>query len=144
MIDRELVNRKINLIAPDLSELEAVAARGLEAFLDDRINQVLVERYLERVIGRIIDINYHILTETGKPPPKDYYQSFTGLGGAVLPNEFARGIASAAGLRNRIVHDYDDIDPAKLFDGLASAVRDIPLYLKHIMDYISGLNTSTP
>ena len=56
----------------------------------------------------MIDINYHLLIEAGKPPPADYHESFvklTRLG--VLPREFAAQIAACAGLRNRIAHEYD-------------------------------------
>jgi uncharacterized protein YutE (UPF0331/DUF86 family) len=132
MIDRELIDRKITLIAPDLDELQVIGAAGVEAFLDDRRSQALAERYLERVIGRMIDINYHILTESGKPPPKDYYQSFIELGGFVLQPAFARKVAACAGLRNRIAHEYDEIDPEKLFDGLSAAVRDVPVFLRDV------------
>jgi uncharacterized protein YutE (UPF0331/DUF86 family) len=136
MIDRELIDRKIVLIAPDLAELQAIVARGREAFLANRIEQVVVERYLERIIGRMIDVNYHLLTEIGQPPPRDYYQSFIELGGRALPPEFATRIASAAGLRNRIAHEYDDLDPARLFEGMAAAARDIPVWLAHVVAYL--------
>ena len=138
MIVKELVIRKITLIAPDLRDLEEIEAGGAESFVADRVVQTLAERYLERAIGRMIDINYHLLTESGCPPPKDYFQSFTELGGRirVLPNEFSRRIASCAGLRNRIAHEYDDIDADRLFEGLSAAVKDIPVYLQHVLDFI--------
>lgn len=138
MIDRELVDRKIVLIAPDLAEIQAIVARGLAAFLANRMEQVVVERYLERIIGRMIDVNYHVLTETGQPPPRDYYQSFIELGGRVVPPEFAARIASAAGLRNRIAHEYDDLDPSRLFEGMAAAARDIPVWLRHVLAYLES------
>ncbi|MEW5983443.1 MAG: hypothetical protein AB1806_13900 [Acidobacteriota bacterium] len=37
------------------------------------------ERCLERAIGRMIDINFHVITESDQPPPPDYYQSFLQL-----------------------------------------------------------------
>jgi uncharacterized protein YutE (UPF0331/DUF86 family) len=48
----------------------------LDAFLQSPVNAVLAERYIERAVGRMIDINYHLLTESGQAPPPDYYQSF--------------------------------------------------------------------
>ena len=138
MIDRELVTRKINLIAPDLSDLEKIAASGIEAFRGKRESQALAERYLERIIGRMIDINFHLVTEGGAPPPKDYFQSFTAMSDGILPPEFAHSIASCAGLRNRIAHEYDVIDQTLLFEGLTAAVRDIPVYLKHILTFLEA------
>ena len=138
MIDKEIVIRKVTLIAPDLRDLEEIEAGGAESFVGNRISQTLAERYLERAIGRMIDVNYHLLTESGFPPPKDYYQSFTELGdrARVLPNEFSQRIASCAGLRNRIAHEYDDIEADRLFEGLTAAVNDIPVYLQHVLDFI--------
>lgn len=138
MIDRELVDRKIVLIAPDLAALQEIVARGRGAFLANRIEQVVVERYLERIIGRMIDVNYHLLTEMGQPPPRDYYQSFVELGGRVVPADFATRIAAAAGLRNRIAHEYDDIDPGRLFEGMEAAARDIPAWITHVVSFLDS------
>ena len=81
--------------------------------------------------------NYHVLTESGHAPPKDYYDSFTALAriGALEP-EFAVRVAACAGLRNRIVHDYDTIDPARVHEALQSAVRDVPAYLKGMNQHL--------
>lgn len=133
MIDRELITRKITLISRDLKELIRMARTPLSEYVADDHAEVLAERYLERVIGRMIDINYHMLTESGEPPPCDYYDSFLRMGAlGILPLELARQMVSRAGLRNRIVHEYDDIDPVRVHEGLQAAARDIPLYLHHI------------
>lgn len=140
MIDPALVVRKINLISQDLDELLPISRKDLNEYLSTRIDEILAERYLERMIGRMIDINYHLITETGHPPPPDYYQSFTQLGKlGILPPAFAQQIAACAGLRNRIVHEYDEIEPRKVHEGLQAAVRDIPLYLAHVHQYLQHL-----
>lgn len=137
MIDPALVVRKINLIAQDFNELFSLSRKTQEEYLASRVDEVLAERYLERTIGRMIDINYHLITESGHPPPRDYYESFIHLGKlSVLPPGLANTVAACAGLRNRIVHEYDDIDPVKVYEGLQAAVRDIPQYLAHIHQYL--------
>ena len=140
MIDPTLVIRKINLISEDLNELLSLSRKSLEEYLTSRVDEVLAERYLERAIGRMIDINYHLITESGHPPPSDYYQSFTRLGELnILPADLAPQIAGCAGLRNRIVHEYNEIDPRKVHEGLQAAVRDIPQYLSHIHRYLQHI-----
>jgi uncharacterized protein YutE (UPF0331/DUF86 family) len=144
MIDRELVTRKLALITGDLSELGALAGKSLDAYLGSARDELVAERLLERMIGRMIDINYHLMTETGHPPPADYYESFIRLGTLqVLPPDFARRIAACAGLRNRIVHEYDEIDPAKVYEAVQAAVKDIPEYLRHVHQYVDKYG-STP
>jgi uncharacterized protein YutE (UPF0331/DUF86 family) len=87
----------------------------------------------------MIDINYHLITEGGHAPPSDCYASFTQLAKlGILPVAFATQVAACAGLRNRIVHEYDEIDPTRVHEGLQAAVRDIPEYLRRIEEHLSG------
>jgi len=137
MIDPELVTRKMVLITADLLALEPLARHPLEDYIASPTDEVLVERYLERIIGRMIDINYHLITEAGHPPPRDYFDSFTQLARiGVVPPAFATRIAASAGLRNRLVHEYDEIDPERVYAGLQAAVQDVPDYLRHVELYL--------
>jgi uncharacterized protein YutE (UPF0331/DUF86 family) len=132
-IDRELITRKLLLIARDLEQLRAMLPEDVEAYLGSLRDQAMVERYLERMIGRAIDINFHLITESGHAPPSDYHSSFRQLAELkILDHDFATRIAHAAGLRNRLVHEYDTIDPQKVYAALQSALRDIPVYLRHV------------
>lgn len=140
MTDIELVTRKMVLIAADLEAIVALAARSAEEYLASATDEVLAERYLERIIGRMIDINYHLVTEAGLPPPRDYFDSFTQLVRiGVLPAPFARRIAASAGLRNRLVHEYDEIDPSRVYEGLRAAARDVPEYLQHVERFLGAV-----
>ena len=138
MIDAELVRRKVVLIGADLDALRPLSAKSFAEYAESSFDDVLAERYLERMIGRMIDINYHLVTEMGRPPPRDYHESLTQLAKiGVLPAEFAKEIAACAGLRNRIVHEYDEIDPERLFEGLRAAARDVPEYLRRVLEWLS-------
>ncbi|MFB3817724.1 MAG: DUF86 domain-containing protein [Candidatus Methylomirabilales bacterium] len=135
MMDARLITRKISLISGDYEELSRLGRMSLDEYLGDPINEVLAERYLERVIGRMIDINYHLITELGHPPPADYHASFLRLVALqILPADLAKRIARSAGLRNRIVHEYDEIDPRRVHEGLQAAMEDLPAYLRAIHD----------
>jgi uncharacterized protein YutE (UPF0331/DUF86 family) len=137
VIDLELITRKVVLIGGDLEELRKLASPGLEEYLADPYKEILAERFLERMISRMIDINYHVITGSDRPPPRDYYDSFTELGKmGVLEPGFASRIASAAGLRNRIVHEYDDIEPEKVFEAIRSALADLPVYLQAVLSFV--------
>ena len=133
MIDKRLIHRKIALIAKDLQGLRPIAALSQKEYLKKIEYEVLAERYLERIITRMIDINYHFIVETGNPPPKDYFTSFIELGKLkVLPLEFAQNLAQYAGLRNRLVHEYNTLDEKKVYQALKRAIKDIPRYLNYI------------
>lgn len=125
------------MIVDDLRAVTALAAKPVDDYLASVTDEVLAERYLERMIGRMIDVNYHLITDAGHAPPRDYYQSFTELAKLdILSPGFALRIAACAGLRNRIVHEYDDIDPRRVYEALQMAVRDVPEYLRNVHAFI--------
>jgi len=139
MIDPELVTRKLVLIAENLAGVQELARQPREEYLESLTSELIAERYLERMIGRMIDVNYHLLTESGQPPPRDYFQSFVDLAGlGLLDSTFARRIAACAGLRNRLVHEYDELDPVKVYEALATAVEDVPQYLDAVRKFLDA------
>ena len=139
MVDRDLVTRKIALIVDDLRAVTPIAQKPVDDYLASATDEIVTERYLERMIGRMIDINYHLVTEAGHPPPRDYYESFTQLAKLrILSPAFASQIAACAGLRNRLVHEYDAIDPRRVYEGLQAAVRDIPEYLRRVHQHVAS------
>ena len=42
-------------------------------------------------------------------------------------------MANSAGLRNRLAHEYDEIDAKKVYAAMASCIKDAPKYLKNIV-----------
>lgn len=139
-VDRELVTRKLLLITQDLDAMAPFAAKPIALFLESRIDQAVVERLLERMIGRMIDVNYHLITEGGQPPPPDYHASFLKLAELkIVDADFARRIARCAGLRNRLVHEYEEIDPRIVFEAVQAARDDIVGYLRSVEAYLDAL-----
>lgn len=133
-IDKQLISRKITLINTDLKSLKALSKLSLKTYLSKADYEALAERYLERVIGRMIDINYHILSEREKEIPTDFYNSFIALGKKkYLPAKLAETMANSAGLRNRLAHEYDEIDAKKVYEAMASCLKDVPKYLKSLV-----------
>jgi uncharacterized protein YutE (UPF0331/DUF86 family) len=136
-VNRELVERKISLILQDLEQLRRLAAMTAEAYLADPRNEALGERFLERIIGRLIDINFHIITEETQATPRDYYDSFLRLGPlGVLSADRANRCARLAGLRNRIVHEYNSLDESLIFAAIHDVVAELPAYLAEILRYL--------
>ena len=141
MIDAALVGRKALLITRDLADLAPLARKPLAEYLANPRDELVAERLLERIIGRMIDINYHLLTETDHQPPADYYASFTQLAAlGVYDVEFGRRIAACTGLRNWIVHEYEEVDPRKVHEALGTATEDVSAYLRVTEDYVKRMS----
>lgn len=128
------------LILEDLKELEGIAPVPRSEFLSDRVRQLVAERLLERIIGRMIDVNYHLITEGEGLPPKDFYESFVKLGTlGVLPAQLAVSLAPAAGLRNRLAHEYNEIDYERIHEAVGETLANVPKYLEAVEAFVSAL-----
>lgn len=89
---------------------------------------------------REVDVVVLNHAESGEPPPSDYFASSVLLGPfGGLDATLARHIASCAGPCDRIVHEYDELDPQRVFAALESALRDIPVYLAGVESYLERI-----
>ncbi len=57
-----------------------------------------------------------------------------GLG--VYPEDFAESIAASAGLRNILVHQYNDVDRELLHGSIRSCLQDYARYIRYIQAFI--------
>lgn len=54
--------------------------------------------------------------------------------------ELGKQLAPSAGLRNRLVHEYDDIDSNQVFKAIGFALQQYPLYVKQVNNYLISLD----
>lgn len=140
MIDKDFVKRKIILIQRDLGRLKEFEKMTFDDVAKDWQIYGLVKNLLMEVIGRAIDINQHVISETSKPEegaPLDYTQTFSRLVEAeVFPEEFGKKIAKSAGFRNAIVHGYNDVDQHIVYASIGDAVSQYTQYCDYVLDFI--------
>lgn len=138
-VDVALVRRKLARIRRNLDELEPIEGLPLEEYRDDFMRQKAVERILQEVVEAAVDVNLHLLRVLDGPTPPDYYESFVALGRAgILPHDLAERIAPSAGLRNRLVHEYDEIDAAKVLEAVREARRDFRRYVGSVEEFLTA------
>ena len=123
-IDAGLVRRKLATIVRSLDDLATVEALSLEEYRRDRLRQKGAERLLQETVEAAVDVNLHLLRAGGHAAATDYYTSFTEAGRhELIPSSLANELAPAAGLRNRLVHEYDQIDDAIILAAIPKARR---------------------
>ncbi len=128
--DQQLISRKAKLIAEDLDKLGEFATISLEQYYQSLEIRLQTERLIERIVGRVIDINYHILKQQFDHLPTDYFDSFVELGKKnILKPDFAQELAQSTGLRNALAHEYDQIDDALVYRSIKTCLTQIPKYL---------------
>ena len=68
-----------------------------------------------------------------------YYSSFARLGELeIIPEELARRLASTTGLRNRIVHRYEDVEHKIVYHSAVRLLKDYRRYFKLIGKYLDA------
>jgi uncharacterized protein YutE (UPF0331/DUF86 family) len=138
-IDIHFIRRKIKLIQENLSELDNLARFSFDEISKDRIKFLAVERLLEKIIMRAIDINQHLIAELGKGDERvrgyeDTFYMLFQLG--IYSEEFAKQIAPSAGLRNRLVHEYNNTRQDIIYKSVSEAITQYVKYCDSILKFI--------
>ena len=138
-VDKGIVRRKLAVIIENLKFLEPIKDMSKEEYIEDIYKRKATERLLQELIEAAIDINTYIIVQTGNIVPDDYYESFIMSGELkIISINLAEKLAQSAGLRNRLVHEYDLLEHLMVLDAVRMAEELYPHYVKEIEDYISG------
>lgn len=138
-LDREIIRRKLAVIVENLNALKPISGMKKDEYLEDVYKRKATERLLQELIEAAIDINTHIIVQTGHAAPDDYYESFIRAGElGIISMRLAEKVAPSAGLRNRLVHEYDLLEHSLVLDAVRMADELYPVYVKEIERYISG------
>ncbi len=142
MLRPEFVQRKLHLIADDLGHLGEFRDVTHDELVDDPIRLAAAERIIERIILRAIDVNEHLIAShaTGhedRTTRLTYRETFERLADYdILDREFADAIAPSAGLRNILVHEYNDVDHRILHGAITTALEQYHHYVETVREFI--------
>jgi len=136
-IDAALVRRKLAVISRNLADLEPIAGLSLETYRIDRFRLKGTERLLQELIEAAMDANIHLLRGLDHAIPTEYFRSFIALGEAgVIPQQLAAALAPSAGLRNRLVHEYETTDDAIILASVRTARVQFSEYVKAVEEFL--------
>jgi uncharacterized protein YutE (UPF0331/DUF86 family) len=131
--------RKLDVIAANLKALGQIAVLTEAEYTGDFFKMKATERLLQELIEAAIDVNTHLIVQTGHAAPDDYYDSFVQVGElGLIPKDLSQKLAPSAGLRNRLVHEYDLLDQPLLLQAVRQATEMYPLYVKEVFKYLTG------
>jgi len=138
MIDRGLLTRKLSNLQQALDELTRYAPPTLAQYRTDTLRRRATERLLPVIIETAVDINMHLATVVlGRPSP-DYYSSFGDAAAAgAVSHALAQSLAPSAGLRNRLVHEYNQIDDEIVFAAAKGARGLYQRYLESVLTFLA-------
>jgi uncharacterized protein YutE (UPF0331/DUF86 family) len=141
-IDPEIVLARLGLITKYKNTLEEFRSINIDEFLAEFRQQLIVERLLQLMIQAAIDINDHILSRLNPGNSATNFEAFIELGKyGVITSELAKQLAPSGSLRNRLVYEYDDIDPEQVYQAINFALNQYPIYIQQIRDYLISIDT---
>lgn len=141
-LEKEVIRRKLAVIAENLNALASIRGMKTQEYVAELYKRKATERLLQELIEAAADVNTHIIVGTGNRAPDDYYESFVRMGELrILPVELARRLAPSAGLRNRLVHEYDVLDHSIVLDAAKMAGDLYPEYVRRIEDFLAAEET---
>ena len=137
-LEAAIVRKKLAVIIENIKALEPMKGMAGEDYIEDLYRRKATERLLQELIEAAIDINTHIIVQTGHTAPDDYYDSFIKAGELkIITGDLAQKLAPSAGLRNRLVHEYDQIEHSIVLDAVKTADSLYSQYIREITSYIS-------
>jgi uncharacterized protein YutE (UPF0331/DUF86 family) len=136
VVDLDRLHQRLELLAGYLAALRLLRDLPLPEYL---AHHVYAGRYLVQVAAQTcIDLANHVIASEGWRAPRDFGDTFTVLREhGVLDEELAGRLRGLAGMRNRLVHVYDDIDDARVHGALVAGLPDFEDFGAAVARFVS-------
>ena len=125
---------RIGKIRDYVALLRKIRGMANEArFVSDPLIYGNAERYLQLAIQAVLDVSNHIVADMSLNLPSDSKELFQLLAThKVLPVPLSKKLASMAGLRNVLVHEYLEIDRRRVYRVLRDELGDFEKFIKAV------------
>ena len=125
-MNKEFIEKKLELLDSYLSEIDPHIAADILVLVSDKDTIRILERLFQLIVDTAIDINRSFIESSDAVIPDTYQSTFYTMSEiSLLENDFSGSIAPSVGLRNRIVHRYDDINMKVMVESIK---KFVPLY----------------
>lgn len=137
-VDAEIIRRQLGSLVEALDGLRPLGRLSLEDYRARFYERKAAERLLQEAIEAALDVNAHLIAELAGTVPEESFRGFLKMADVgVLAPDLARALAPSAGLRNRLVHEYDAIDDAKVLEAIGTLLHLYPRYVHAIEAYLT-------
>jgi uncharacterized protein YutE (UPF0331/DUF86 family) len=135
--DPEIVHDRQSRIREYVRDLRDFSQISETDFLANRERQYAVLHALQLAIEASVEIATHICAADALGSPASYAEAFALLERAgIIESPLGEDLRNMARFRNRIVHFYGRVDPAKVYRVLVERLNDFDRYLVAIDLYL--------
>lgn len=136
-VDRELIHRKLEELRDYRQKLNEFHVLDRATFLGDHHNYGLAEHYLQHAIEATLDVCRHLGLTLELKTTDDAHELFRQLAThGVLTEDFSKRNASMVGFRNVLVHEYVEVDHAKVYEYLQTHLTDFDEFIRQVSRYL--------
>lgn len=131
MVDPDRVRAKLTALAGFRQSLQELAEVDPATYQAAHLYE---GRYLVQAAAQAcIDLAHHVIASEGWAPTTEYRQAFTRLAQhEIIDDELAARLQDLTGLRNRLVHLYDDVDDQLVQDAIIEGLPDLDAFAASI------------
>jgi uncharacterized protein YutE (UPF0331/DUF86 family) len=128
------IQGKLDLLRDNLEHMARIPQGTLEEFLADFRNLDAALHRLQTTIQALVDVGIHKLTGLGLGTPRSSQDIFERLESAGhLPAGTTARYRPVLAFRNRVVHLYDRVDPARVYQILRHERGDLAQLLQLLL-----------
>jgi uncharacterized protein YutE (UPF0331/DUF86 family) len=126
----DVVSKKLVSMATYLNDLLPYKDISFNEFMKKHYE---IERLLELLIMTASDIVFHLISAKGEPVPGSYKATFLRAGEiGIISEELSKSLALGAGLRNILVHEYEEIDYSLVHKSIPTAIKDFTAFIREL------------
>lgn len=143
MVDPDRVRRLLEALRFYRDQLSKRRAMEVDDYLSE---EAFAGRYLVQAAAQAcIDIANHLIASEGWRVPQDFRDTFTVLEEQqILDEGLAERLRALAGLRNRLVHLYEDVDDRRVHAALQDGMADLDAFARAVARLVSGAGPGGP
>jgi uncharacterized protein YutE (UPF0331/DUF86 family) len=134
-INEEIIEARIREINDALQTLKLLKAKTFKGLT---LHEKLSMRYLIiQLVEATSSICMHILLNLFNEKPEGFPECFTRLGvKGIIPQRLSTKLASAARLRNLLVHRYWEIDDTKVYNSVKKGLKDFEEFVLCMREFL--------
>ncbi|HQL67500.1 MAG TPA: DUF86 domain-containing protein [Caldisericia bacterium] len=136
-LDLDIVRKKLEVIEDEINFLKEIQKLNINEFQRDLRNLKSTCRSLQNAIQALIDLGNHIISSLnlGKP---EIYEDIPSLlfENKVITKSFKEKFIYMIKFRNFLVHEYDRVNPLRIYKILKENIDDIESGMKLIKNFI--------
>lgn len=135
MVDPARVRRLLESLQANRGRLAELGDLPRDRYVDE---QRFAGRYLVQASAQIcIDVANHLISSEGWRVPRDFRDAFTVLEErGVLDAGLADRLRALTGLRNRLVHLYEEVDDGLVHQAIRQGLDDLDAFARSVAEFV--------